>query len=61
MKSENNLTWLLIAVSAVSFTFWYQEQSSDHQTSIQQLQKDLSNCQSDFKSFKDGVTYGRGR
>ncbi|MBN3949942.1 MAG: hypothetical protein HWQ38_27110 [Nostoc sp. NMS7] len=59
MKSENNLTWLLIAVSALGFTFWYQEQSSDRQSSIQQVQKDFSSCQSEFKAFKDGLTYGR--
>ncbi len=52
MEKGNNFIWLLLAVGIVGFA-WYQ--SSD-----QNLQaRELKNCQSEFKSFKDGITYGR--
>ena len=51
--SENNLVWLLIAASILGFTFWHQQK----QDNILELQ----NCQSEFKAFKDGVIYGRGK
>mgnify|MGYP007039428651 CR=1 FL=1 len=52
MKDDNSITWLLIALAAVGFTLW-------HQSVTQQLQTQLTNCQTQFQSFKDGVTYGR--
>ncbi len=52
-ESKNyNLLWLL-AAAAVVFYFW----QSDNVPS--QAQKELANCQAEFKAFKDGLTYGR--
>jgi hypothetical protein len=59
--SANNFVWLLVAISAVGGTFWHQERSSNQQATVLQLQNDLASCQLEFKSFKDGVTYGRSR
>jgi hypothetical protein len=52
MKDDNSITWLLIALAAVGFSLW-------HQSVTQELQTKLQNCQTQFESFKDGVTYGR--
>ncbi len=53
--SKNNIFWLL-AASAVAFFYWH---NGDSQQLTPQLQKDLDNCQAEFKAFKDGLTYGR--
>ncbi|WGV23457.1 hypothetical protein [Halotia branconii] len=59
MKSESNLSWLLVAVLAVGFTLWYQDRSGSYEANIQQLQDNLKTCKSEFSMFKDGVTYGK--
>ncbi len=59
MKSESNLSWLLVAALAVGFTLWYQDQSSGYESKIQQVQDNLKTCKSEFAMFKDGVTYGK--
>lgn len=51
MESKN--LFFLLAAAAVVFFFW---QNNDNPA---QAQKDLANCQAEFKAFKDGLTYGR--
>lgn len=59
--SENSFLWVLVAIAAVGFSFWHSDRSSHYQAVTQQLQKDLASCQLEFKSFKDGVTYGANK
>lgn len=53
--SKNNSSWLVLAL-LIAFIYWCY---STNNQADSQAQKDLANCQTEFKSFKDGVTYGR--
>ncbi|MBD2360034.1 hypothetical protein H6G36_02270 [Anabaena minutissima FACHB-250] len=53
MNQQTNIFWLVLAVVVVFIAQSYQQSSTD------ELQKSLASCQTEFKSFKDGVTYGK--
>jgi len=53
-------SWLLVPLVVIIAAFLWQKESGN-QLRIQQLESELTKCQIEFKGFRDGVTYGKGR